>query len=162
MMTTSADILFITFPYKRFMKEVSQQMQGAPALKNRDDTVRILMDELIRGNLHWPRASIALADTDLFLSNLPETDREWLLEHAGMLSELSTEARRSFIERLERDGRATFHRVLKALYAAYYTSPPVVERVKAFAMSGPVEPSPAFDATLVQNVIRTQAGKRRL
>jgi hypothetical protein len=162
MMTTSADILFITFPFMRFMKEISQKMQGAPSIKNSDDTVRILMDELIRGNMHWPCASLALADTDIFLNKLPEADREWLLEHARVLRELSAAARRSFIEGLERDDRATFHRVLKALYAAYYTSPQVIERVIAFAMSGPAEPSPVFDGTLVQNVIRTQAGKRRL
>jgi hypothetical protein len=120
------------------------------------------MDDLITGNMHWPCASIAVLDTEHFLMRMSERDQDWVINCAKELGELPSHGRRGALEAIERDERETFRRVLKALYEAYYTSPRVIERVKAFAMSGPSEPSPIFEGSLVQNVIRIQAGKRRL
>lgn len=93
---------------------------------------------------------------------MSERDQDWVVDCANKLNALPSHGRRGALEAIERNERETFRRVLKALYEAYYTSPRVIERVKAFAMSGPSEPSPIFDGSLVQNVVRNQAGKRRL
>ncbi|MET0746012.1 MAG: hypothetical protein ABWY78_21760 [Microvirga sp.] len=162
MITTSAEILSITTPFIRFMEEVVQQMQGSSPIKSTTDTLHEFMDDLITGNVHWPSASVAVSNVDIFLMRMSESDRQWAIDCANELVKLPSQARRSFIEAIERDERDAFRRMLKALYEAYYTSPQVIERVRAFAMSGPSEPSPIFDGSLVQNVIRTQAGKRRL
>lgn len=137
-------------------------MQDPTSIKSGEDRLHELMDVLITGNVHWPCASIAISDTEDFLVRMSERDQEWVINCAKELGEVPSQMRRSALEAVERDEREPFRRLLKALYEAYYTSPRVIERVKAFAMSGPSEPSPVFDGSLVQNVIRTQAGKRRL
>jgi hypothetical protein len=144
------------------MEEVIEKMQAPTSIKSGDDRLHELVDNLITGNVHWPCASIAISDTEDFLTRMSERDQEWVFNFAKELGAVPSHMQRSALEAVERDERETFRRVLKALYEAYYTSPRVIERVKAFAMSGPNEPSPIFEGSLVQNVIRTQAGKRRL
>jgi hypothetical protein len=119
------------------------------------------IDDLIIGNSKWPRASRAITCVE-FLDKLLECDRIWVMQNARLLGTKPASARSACLEAIERNEPETFQRVLKVLYGAYYTAPAVIARVQELASSSPREPSETFDTTFLSNVLRTQAGKRRL
>ena len=134
-------------------------------VKNVNDdlaTVYDFIDDLIMGDEHWPCASQAISDAELFLEQLSDHDRIWTVQKARRVSSESPSARPNSLEAIALAEPETFQRVLKALYGTYYTATRVVAQVRELASSGPREPSSSFDPTLLNKVIRTQAGKRRL
>jgi hypothetical protein len=136
-------------------------MQAKKSLHSNRNTVYQLLDDLLPGDNDWPSASDVLADTSVFLRQLSEVDREWVMVCAETNGDRTLEERLARLSALEGSDGPTFKRVLQALYAAYYTSPAVMARVKELASAGPTEPSRTFDVTLLSRVIQTQAGKRR-
>jgi enoyl-CoA hydratase/carnithine racemase len=120
------------------------------------------VDALIPGDgVRWPSFNAAV-DLGSFKAGLaPEAWRllhEMGAETLGLPIEDHTQA----IARWEQSHRDAFGLVLKAAHRAYYTAPVVATAVAALANAGPREASLQFDIDLVQQVIATGAGKRRL
>lgn len=134
---------------------------SSPSAPSDARRVQRLFDILIPGSEDWPVPSEALPDVDLVLNDLSAADHEALDRLLTRIAE-DTEAAVAAIREFERTHTEAFARVLSALYSAYYGSPAVKGRIAALAEVGPREASAAFDPALVQTVLRTQAGKRRL
>ncbi len=127
-----------------------------------DDAIRPFLDVLLPGGGAWPAASAAVVDIGTAWRMVAEADRGWLRAAASRIARLAPEDRVAAMQALEQGEADVFNRVLGALYAAYYTTPIVHAQVNRLAEAGPREASPHFDANLVQQVIVTQAGLRRL
>jgi len=119
-------------------------------------------DVLLPGDEHWPAASVAVGSPDAVLEAVQPADQTWLRDEAEAIAALPPEARSTAMEARELSEPGCFGRVLAVLYAVYYGSTLVHEQVVALAKAGPREPSGTFDTTLLQHVIATQAGRRRV
>jgi hypothetical protein len=127
-----------------------------------DDAVRHFWDVLLPGDGAWPAASAAIVDIGAAWALVADGDRGWLRAAALRIAGLAPDERVAAMQALEQGEPGVFNRVLGALYAAYYTTPAVHALVKRLAEAGPREASPHFDTSLVERVIATQAGLRRL
>jgi len=128
-----------------------------------NDTLAILMDVMIPGDRgKWPCASVALSSRDDLFADLDSVDRDWLAIVAAGIAAAAPQDRARGLAAHEAAAPQTFGRVLAALYRAYYTAPAVRAVVIAIAESGPREPSPFVDPTLVAKVVATRAAARRL
>jgi hypothetical protein len=127
-----------------------------------DDAVRQFWDVLLPGGGAWPAASAAIIDIGAARALVAEADRDWLRQAALRIAGLTPEGRVAAMQALEQGEPGVFNRVLGALYAAYYTTPAVHALVNRLAEAGPREASPHFDTSLLQQVIATKAGLRRL
>lgn len=128
------------------------------------DLVRaaILLDCLIPGDVkRWPIFSVAVPVSDLWEA-LDEHQRADLLNWSQALDHLAPEDRFEAIKAVEQTQTHRFSRLLSVVYRAYYTAPAVLEMIRILADSGPREPLPLFDPSLVQRVLATRAGQRRL
>ncbi len=119
-------------------------------------------DVLLPGEEHWPAASVAVGSLDLVWEAVQPADRTWLRNAAETIAAQPLDARPAAMAALELLEPGCFGRVLALLYAVYYSTTLVHEQVAALARSGPREPSGAFDTTLLQHVIATQAGRPRV
>ena len=115
---------------------------------------------LIPGDGDWPSAAAAIADFALVEAALSPDDRAWLQSVSAQV--LGSGDRVAAMQAWEGAADGPFSRMLHALYAIYYTTPAVHAVIERLADRGPQEASDVFDETLLQQVIRTQAGKRRL
>jgi hypothetical protein len=127
-----------------------------------EPALAILCDLLVPGDADWPAASVAIGDLDAAVEALPAADRAWLDSHAAAVACLPIEDRVPLLQRLEASEPEPFGRVLQALYDAYYSTEGAQAQVRRLAELGPREESPFFDERLLDKVIATQAGKRRL
>jgi hypothetical protein len=120
----------------------------------------LLTDILIPGHEPaWPAASRVLSDPALLV---PPQDRELVMALCEELERAAVANRRELVAAFERDHGAVFGRLLRAVYRAYYASGAVMTRVRDIADSAPRETSPHFDPSMLERVMTTQAGKRRL
>ena len=124
--------------------------------------LRTLLDVLVPGDAAWPPASDALPDVDAWLGTVPADVSAWLRGRAADVFAASPEERATRVAALEQAEPGLFGRVLAAVYEAYYNSPAAHAEVVRLAEAGPTEPSPFFDPVLVDQVLATGAGRRRL
>lgn len=124
--------------------------------------VTILLDCLIPGDAtRWPAFSKAVLVDDI-LEGLEEALHANLKRWSATIDSLRPEATIRIIAAVERAECLDFARLLTAVHRAYYTAPAVLDIIRTLADSGPREASPLFDPTLVQHVLATKAGQRRL
>ena len=128
----------------------------------KEPALAILFDLLVPGDADWPAASVAIGDPDAAAEALSAADRAWLGSQAAAVAGLPIDERVPFLQRLEASEPEPFGRVLQALYDAYYSTAGAQAQVRRLAELGPREESPFFDERLLEKVIATQAGKRRL
>ncbi|MCA3627089.1 MAG: hypothetical protein IOC49_07590 [Methylobacterium sp.] len=122
----------------------------------------ILLDCLIPGDAkRWPAFSKAVPVADI-LEGLEEALRANLTRWLAALDNLRPEVTIRAIAAFERAEPLDFARLLTVVHRAYYTAPAVLDIIRTLADSGPREASPLFDPSLVQRVLATKAGQRRL
>ncbi len=126
------------------------------------EAVRAVWDELIPGDDAWPSASMALGDVDGVLAALPPDTLAWLALHAPGVFNAPANERATLMRSLERTDPATFAALVNQLYDAYYNSPAAHAQVLRLAEAGPRDPCPQFDPALVETVVASRAGQRRL
>lgn len=125
-----------------------------------DKSLKSLYNILIpEDDFAWPEASTI--GTEL-IENLAPEDQKILVEFCTKLDGLDPARQVEKTRQFEQGHPALFGRVLKAVYAAYYTNPNVLERVRQLAEAAPREPSPHFDPSLLAQVRANEPGKRRL
>ena len=124
--------------------------------------IAVLLDHLVPGEGGWPAASDAIADPASVSGQLARADQAWLEARALALLSVPAAARVDALKRLEAAEPGPFGRVLQALYQAYYNTEGAQAQVSRLAEAGPREDSPFFDLSLLDRVIATQAGRRRL
>jgi hypothetical protein len=78
------------------------------------------------------------------------------------IEQLTDADRIAAVARFEALDPAAFTAIYDVLLTAHYSAPETQARIRALADAGPREPSPHFDPSLLDQVIATQAGKRRL
>ncbi len=122
----------------------------------------VFYDVLLPGEEGWPAASVALGSLDLVWKAVHPADRTWLRDAADNIAALPLDARPPAMAALELAEPGRFGHILAVLYAAYYSTVLVHDQVTVLAKAGPREPSDTFDTTLLQHVIATQAGRRRV
>lgn len=92
---------------------------------------------------------------------LNQAQKDALAELLGALSNPAAE-RKELIHQFERDQPHLFRRLYGDLITFVYSAPETAERVRRLADQGPREHLSSFDPSLLDAVITTQAGKRRL
>jgi len=126
-----------------------------------DGTVEIL-DALIPGDgARWPVFSAAVPFGP-FKAGLSPDARLALAEMGAATLGLPDKDRIEAIALWENSDPDSFGVVLKAAHRAYYTAPRVATAVQTLANAGPREASLQFDIDLVQQVIASDVGRRRL
>ena len=138
-------------------------MKTTPAqIEMSSDGTADVLDALIPGDgVRWPSFNAAV-DLGSFKAGLAPEAWRLLHEMGAQTLGLPNEDRIQAIARWEQSHQDAFGLVLKAAHRAYYTAPGVATAVAALANAGPREASLQFDLDLVQQVIATGAGKRRL
>jgi hypothetical protein len=126
-----------------------------------NEAINALCDVLIPGDDTWPSASAALGDTETALSHLAAQTQAWLASHAQLVRDAPPHTRVPLLQSLERAEPAMFASLLSALYDAYYNSAAAHAQVVRLAEAGPLEPSPHFDTSLLETVVKTKAGRAR-
>ena len=121
-----------------------------------------LLDLLVPGDEVWPSASVALAGVEAVTQGLDPAPRAWLQRQADRLATLPDTDQIEALRTLERAEPELFAGVLQALYVAYYSTGAVQAVIGRLAAAGPREPSPMFDTGLLNAVIASQRGRRRL
>lgn len=122
----------------------------------------MLLDCLIPGDTkRWPAFSKAVPVVDI-LEGLDEDLHANLTRWLAALDSLRPEVTIRAIAAVERAEPLDFARLLTVVHRTYYTAPAVLDIIRTLANSGPREPSPIFDPSLVQRVLATKAGQRRL
>lgn len=120
------------------------------------DQVRILLDAMIPGQSNrWPAASDVI-DMDRAAASIASR----LGDHAATLPPDGDDAS-EWLARLAADRPAMMRAVTEVVYSAYYTSAPVQAVIRELAESGPRDPSPHFDETLLAHVRARAAQQRR-
>ena len=122
----------------------------------------LFWDVLQPGDNHWPAASVAISSADAGWEMILQTDRAWLIAAIQSIAVVAPTSRVPAMQALEQAEPAKFGGVLKALCGAYYAAPAVHEQVRILAERGPRESCAYFDTDLLQQVIETQAGLRRM
>lgn len=126
-----------------------------------DGTAEVL-DALIPGDgARWPAFSAAVA-IDPFKAGLAPDARLGLAKIGAATLGLPDKDRIEAIAGWEKSDPAAFGVILKAAHRAYYTAPSVASAVQTLANAGPREASLQFDVDLVQQVIASDVGRRRL
>ena len=127
-----------------------------------ENAMEVFCDILIPCNAEWPSASTALGDIAPETLGQVEEDAVWLREKSEILAQAPKASRAAMMLDLERSDPEVFGRVVSALYGAYYTSAAAHACVGRLASASPHEESPYFDPALLERVIATKAGLRRL
>ncbi len=118
----------------------------------------LMLDALVPGDgARWPSFSAAV-DVETFEAALAPSLRLTVSTWAATLGDAPASA----LAYREQEESQAFAALLTAVHRAYYTAPRVLGAVRALADSGPREPSPHFNSTLVAPVIAAERGRRRL
>jgi hypothetical protein len=122
-----------------------------------DASIRSLLTLLVPGDGgNWPAAGDVVTPAQI------ETDdgaaAALVASLAAAMRDAGPEAAAQAVADAESLAPAAFEAMLRAIYAAYYTSGPVQAAVIRLAESGPREISPHFDADLLA---RTTAARRQ-
>lgn len=87
---------------------------------------------------------------------------DWAAALALALAGMAPERRAAHLAGVEQREPERFQAMLRAAYRSYYTTHAVQARVTALANAGPREASQYFDESLVTQVLKSQAGRRRM
>jgi enoyl-CoA hydratase/carnithine racemase len=118
--------------------------------------VRILLDAMIPGQSNrWPAAADVI-DMD----RVAESIASRLGDHAATLP-LDGDDAPEWLARLAAASPAMMRAVTEVVYSAYYASAPVQAAIRDLAESGPRDPSPHFEETLLAQVRARAAQQRR-
>ena len=122
----------------------------------------VLLNCLVPGDgVRWPTFGEAV-DIMSFMDSLDLDLRQAVVAWSYRLEIQPPERRVIALKEIEHVDPSCFARLLSQTHRAYYTAPDVHEVVRVLADAGPREPSPLFDPGLVEKVLATNAGKRRL
>jgi hypothetical protein len=121
------------------------------------DDVAAVLDLLLPGDgQRWPAFSRAV-NPATFLADSSEPVRRTLLRLAAM----PAQDRHDALVHLAAKEPEALNEAMRAATDAYYTAAPVLSAVRALADTGPREPMPHVDATLVAGVLARAAARSR-
>lgn len=122
-----------------------------------DAAIRSLLTLLVPGDGgNWPTAGDVV--TPAQMETAGDAAAALVVSLAATMRDAGPAATAQAVADAESQAPAAFEAMLRAIYAAYYTSGPVQAAVARLAEAGPRETSPHFDAALLA---RTTAARRQ-